>query len=333
MIFFWVVIFILSLVFLVKGADWFVEGAEDLGLSFGISPFIIGVTIVALGTSFPEAAVSLEAAFKGMTEIVASTAVGSAIANIFLIVGISSVVARRLIIQRSLIDLDAPLLATTTFLFLFVMWDRKITFWEGIILLLAFFVYVLYTVFQRGEEKETLELSEVLPARIGRREAKRKKRIKTKEEKKFHTRKFSFLLIVIGLLGLILGAKMNISSLSKISSFLKIPPSFIAITAVAVGTSLPDMVVSVMAAAKKKYEIALGNIFGSNIFLVLAVVGLPALIRPLTIDNVTFFVGLPFLLVATFLFVISGISRRIHIWEGLMYIVLYILFIYKLFTF
>lgn len=143
----------------------------------------------------------------------------------------------------------------------------------------------------------------------------------------------SLILIILGVVGLIVGAEMNISSLKEISDFFKISPSFIAITAVAVGTSLPDMVVSVMAAAKKKYEIALGNIFGSNIFLVLAVVGLPVLFAPLYVDNITFYVGLPFLVVATFLFVISGISRRIHIWEGLMYILLYILFLYKLFTF
>ncbi len=332
MVFFWIVIFILSLAFLVKGADWFVEGAECLGISFGVSPFIIGVTIVAIGTSFPEAAVSLEAALKGITEVAASTAVGSAIANIFLIVGLSSIVARRLIIQRSLIDLDAPLLATTTFLFLFIMWDKKITFWEGIILLLAFSVYVLYTVFQRGEEKDTPESSEVIPARVGRRR-KKVERKREKKEKKILSRKMSFILIILGVLGLVIGAEMNIRSLIKLSTIFRISPSFIAITAVAIGTSLPDMVVSIIASAKRKYEIALGNVFGSNIFLVLAVVGLPALFTPLYVDNITFYVGLPFLVVATFLFIISGISRRIHIWEGLMYLLLYVLFIYKLFTF
>ena len=104
----------------------------------------------------------------------------------------------------------------------------------------------------------------------------------------------------------------------------------IAITAIAVGTSLPELVVSVRAAIKKKYEIALGNIFGSNVFNVLIVAGIPALIKPLAIDSLTFLVGLPFLVIATLLFIISGISRRIHIWEGAMYLLIYILFIVKL---
>jgi cation:H+ antiporter len=104
----------------------------------------------------------------------------------------------------------------------------------------------------------------------------------------------------------------------------------IAILALAVGTSLPELVVSIQAAAKKKYEIALGNVFGSNVFNILLVVGVPALIKPLTVDDLSFKIGLPFLVIATLLFIISGISRRIHIWEGLMYLLLYVLFVLKL---
>ena len=117
MVIFWIIIFILSLALLVKSADWFVESSEKIGLALKISPFIIGVTIVAIGTSFPELASSIAAVFKGATEIVAANALGSNIANILLIVGLSAVVARRLIVRRSLIDLDAPLLGVATFLF------------------------------------------------------------------------------------------------------------------------------------------------------------------------------------------------------------------------
>ncbi len=322
---FWTIIFLISLFLLVKGADWFVESAERIGLALKISPFIIGVTIVALGTSFPELAVSLTATLKGVTEVATSTALGSAIANIFLIVGLSAIVARRLVVKRSLIDLDAPLLAATTVLFVFIMLDKKIVFFEGLLLVLAFIIYILYTVFRR--EEETPEIVEVLPSRVERRKKKAVK--KEKQESPKFTFKILFFLI-LGLIGLIVGAQLNIKALLKLSEIFKITTSFLAITAVAVGTSLPDMVVSVIAAAKKKYEISLGNVFGSNVFLVLAVVGIPALIRTLTVDDLTFFIGLPFLVVATFLFVISGISRRIHIWEGLMYIILYLLFLFRL---
>ena len=317
----------MSLALLVKSADWFVESSEKIGLALKISPFIIGVTIVAIGTSFPELASSIAAVFKGATEIVAANALGSNIANILLIVGLSAVVARRLIVRRSLIDLDAPLLGVATFLFVFVMWDKKIVLGEGILLIFGFLIYLLYTIFQRREEEETPELVEVLPSRIERRKREAKIEPSPKPEKlNFKV----FLFLILGVIGLAIGANYIIESVLKLSELLKISTSLIAITAIAVGTSLPELVVSVQAALKKKYEIALGNIFGSNVFNILIVVGVPALIRPLIVDELTFGIGLPFLIVATLLFVISGISRRIHIWEGAMYLLLYILFIVKL---
>ena len=162
-----------------------------------------------------------------------------------------------------------------------------------------------------------------MPSRAER----RRKEIKEKPSK-LNFRIFLFL--ILGIIGLAIGANYTIESVLKISEFLKISTALIAITAIAVGTSLPELVVSVRAAIKKKYEIALGNIFGSNVFNILIVAGIPALIKPLAIDNLTFLVGLPFLVIATLLFVISGISRRIHIWEGAMYLLIYILFIVKL---
>lgn len=326
---FWVLIFILSLAVLVKSADWFVENSEKIGLAFKIPPFIIGVTIVALGTSFPELISSIAAVLKGATEIVAANAVGSNIVNILLIVGLSAVAARCLIVRRSLIDLDAPLLTTATALFVFIVWDREIVLAEGILLILAFIIYFLYTIFQKRSEEETPEIAEVLPSRIER----RKEEIIKQEQKVDTSTKLTpkvFLFLILGMIGLAVGANYTIESVLKISEIFKISTSLIAITAVAVGTSLPELMVSVKAALKKKYEIALGNVFGSNVFNILLVAGIPALIRPLTVDELTFRIGLPFLVIATLLFIISGISRRIHIWEGAMYILIYILFIAKL---
>ena len=328
----WIIIFIASLALLVKSADWFVESAEKIGLALKISPFIIGVTIVAIGTSFPELASSIAAVLKGASEIVTANVVGSNIANILLIVGLSAVAARTLLVKRSLIDLDAPLLAAITTLFIFIVWDREVVFGEGILLLLGFTIYFLYTIFQRREEIITPELVEVLPGGmeikvLPSRVERRRKEIKEKPSK-LNFRIFLFL--ILGIIGLAIGANYTIESVLKISEFLKISTALIAITAIAVGTSLPELVVSVRAAIKKKYEIALGNIFGSNVFNILIVAGIPALIKPLAIDNLTFLVGLPFLVIATLLFVISGISRRIHIWEGAMYLLIYILFIVKL---
>ncbi len=193
----WSLVFIVSLAFLVKGADWFVESAEKIGLAFKISPFIIGVTIVALGTSFPELVSSLAAVFKEAiivngtiidpTKIVAANVIGSNIANILLIVGLAAVATKSfLAVKRSLIDIDLPLLASITVLFGFILRDGEITRLEGILLLLAFLVYLLYTIFQRGvkpektftgaqvpEELPTGEIFEVLPSRVERRKAKK----------------------------------------------------------------------------------------------------------------------------------------------------------------
>lgn len=320
MLILWIIVFILSLALLVKSADWLVGSSEKIGLALKISPFIIGVTIVAIGTSLPELASSLAAVLKGSTEVAAANAIGSSIANIFLIIGLAALFAKSLIVKRSLIDLDAPLLASTTALFVFAAWDRNISLVEGILLIAAFIVYLLYTLFQRREGKE--ENGKILPSRIERREKVLEKR------EKLNFKVFFFL--ILGAVGLVLGANYTIEAMTKISISFNIPSSLIAITALAVGTSLPELVVSAKAALKKKYEIALGNIFGSNVFNILLVVGIPALVRNLTIDDSTFFIGLPFLVVATILFVISGISKRIHIWEGLMYLLIYVIFVLKL---
>jgi len=325
MLIFWILIFILSLVILVKSADWFVESAEKIGLALKISPFIVGMTIIAIGTSFPELASSIAATLKGATEIVAANTVGSNVANILLIVGLSAVAARALIVRRSLIDLDAPLLGVATSLFIFVMWDKEIVFGEGILLIFGFLIYLLYTIFHRREPEETPEAVEILPSRVERREIEAKI---GKKPEKLNFRVFLFL--ILGMAGLAVGANYTIEAMLKISDILKIATSLVAITALAIGTSLPELVVSIQAASKKKYEIALGNIFGSNVFNILLVAGIPALIRPLVVDELTFRIGLPFLVIATLLFIISGISRRIHIWEGAMYLLLYILFIVKL---
>jgi len=331
---FWIFVFILSLILLIKGADWFVESSEKIALALKISPFIVGVTIVALGTSLPELASSIAATIKGQTEIVGANIVGSNIANVLLIVGLSAIVAQILIVRRSLIDVDLPLLSSTTVLFLFTMADKKIVRGEGVLLLFGFLVYLLYTIFQRKEEILTPELVEilpegttiqVLPSRVERRREEAKK-----GPEKLTLKVFAFL--VVGLLSLIIGSNYIIDSVVEIAKILKIVPALISITAIAVGTSLPELVVSVRAASQKKYEISLGNIFGSNVFNALVVAGIPAVIRPLMVDTLTFSIGLPFLIVTTLLFVISGISRRIHRWEGSMYLLIYLLFLAKLFN-
>ncbi len=321
MLLFWIILFIVSLTVLVKGADWLIEGGEKIGLAFGLSPFIIGVTIVSIGTSFPELVSSLAATFQGATEIVVANATGSNIANILLVVGISSVVGRRLVVTKSLIDLDLPLLAISTVLFLGVIWDKQVTFGEALLMFITYGIYLLYTILHKDideAEKTEIPLSET--------KDKKKKSVRPK----FAIKDFG--LFFLGMICLIFGAKYLIESLVNLSAMLNIATGLIAITAVAIGTSLPELIVSVKAAFHNKSEIALGNILGSNVFNSLVVIGVPGLFRTLTVDNQTFTVGIPVMALATLLFIISGISKKIYIWEGAFYLVLYILFIAKLFN-
>jgi cation:H+ antiporter len=321
----WAVVFIISLVVLVKGADWLLVSAEKIGLAAGLSPFVVGVTIVGLGTSFPELISSFMAVLQNATEIVSANAIGSNISNILLVVGVSAVLGRRLVVTKDLVDLDLPLLVISTVLFLGVVWDKQVTFFESLILLVVYGIYLLYTILHRDEE-EKKTVPEALPSRATRRDKKaRKSHLKTGVTVK------DFVMLILGIVALVFGAKYLIDSVIRLSEILNIATGVIAITAVALGTSLPELLVSAKAALQKKSEIALGNIFGSNVFNILVVVGLPGLFKNILLDQPTFSIGVPALALATLIFVISGISRRIHIWEGLFYLAVYVLFIVKLF--
>ena len=244
-------------------------------------------------------------------------------------VGISAIVGRRLIVTKSLIDLDLPLLAISTVLLLGIVWDRQITLRESILLVAVYGIYLLYTIIHKEEESE--EITEVLPSRPSRRKHLTHPKKEIVKRPKITAK--DFLLLIIGILGLVFGAKYLIDSVVKLSEILAIGAGVISLVAVAFGTSLPELLVSIKAAWQKKSEIALGNIFGSNVFNLLVVIGIPGLFKTLVLDEKTFSLGLPILIVATFLFIISGISRRIHIWEGAMYLAVYIFFIGKLFGF
>lgn len=299
----WIIVFIVSLVILIKGADWLINSAEKIGLALGLSPFVVGIIIVGVGTSLPELISSLFGALKGAADIVNSNAVGSNITNILLIVGISSLLARKLIITKNIIDLDLPILVLSTVIYLLAAYDKVITVLESVILVSSFVVYLLYSMHDKPSEEEV-------------------------KKEKISIKTIGF--FIVGLVFLLVGANYVVDSVINISSIIGIPVSIISITAIAVGTSLPELVVSAKAAINKKYDLSIGNIFGSNAFNVLMVVGIPGLLGNMKIDDVTYSIGLLYLIISTFLFLVSGISRTIHKWEGMMFIVIYVLFLFNL---
>ncbi len=327
-----ILVFILSLFFLVVGADVFLKSAEKIGLALGLSPFVVGVTIVAFGTSFPELFTAMSAAFRGVTEIIPANAIGSNITNILLIVGISAVFGKKLVVTKSLINIDLPLLSIGTVILIGVIFpwgeDREvlITRPESVILLLTYVAYLLYTFFHKEED----DYSEKIPTREERRKHIILKGGKLKEEVRIKATLKDWVFLLIGGVTLAFSANYLVDSVIGLSAYLGIGVGVISILAVALGTSLPELVVSVKAAFRGNPEVALGNVFGSNIFNSFIVIGLPGIFTNIEIDGPTFTIGFPIMIFATLLFVISGISGRIHNWEGIFFLALYVIFIGKI---
>ena len=303
------IVFPLALSGVLISAHYFLRSATSLGLLFGASPFVIGSFIVALGTSFPEFAIALFSIFNGAFDIPVAQVAGSNIANILLIIGIVTLISRRLNIIKKLIDVELPLITSITALFVFIVWDGAVSSVEGFFLFVGFLFYGFY-IFRSKENRENpLDAEENL---------------KTAYNTPKSVFLFIFTSISIGVFSV-----YTVKALEGIAVSLSVPEGIIAVTVLAFGTSLPELVVSIRAAFNKEIELLVGNIVGSNIFNILFVVSIPALIKPLTVDTQTLQIGIPMLIVATVLFVVSGISNRVHIWEGIFFLLLYLLFIAK----
>ena len=245
----------LGFVLLVKGADWFVDGAAGIANKFKIPQLIIGLTIVAMGTSAPEAAVSISAALKGSAEITIGNIVGSNILNILIILGLTAVITP-VAVAKSTIRVDIPFMLGISALLLIQGLDGSITLLDGIVLLVVFAGYLTYLVINARKNPEQLEEEQIKNQSIW----------------------MCLLWTAIGLVAIILGSNFSVDAASNIARILGLSERFIGLTIVALGTSLPELVTSVMAARKGNADIAIGNIVGSNIFNILFVVGLSSVI-------------------------------------------------------
>lgn len=321
MIIFWAVVFLISLAVLVKGSDVLLNSAERIGLALGLSPFIVGVVIIGFGTSLPELASSLAGVLRGAGEIVVANVVGSNIANILLIAGAAAIAGGRLTVSKNLIDLDIPMLAIATTFLIAVSYDARVTIAEAVFLLLAGCVYLFYT-FQHKEEK--LEQGEEVIKEFEREHG-------TRVSEHFPNRiaAHDIILLCVGLAALIVGARFLVDAVIALSGLLNIGVGVISLIAVAAGTSMPELVVSIRAGLRGKADVSLGNIFGSSVFNVLFVVGIPGLFSTLVVDAQTLSIGLPVMVAATILFLISTLSNQIYKYEGAMYVLLYVLFLGK----
>jgi len=316
----WVGVFILSLITLLKSAEWFTDTAEKVGLHFKLSPFIIGVTIVAMGTSLPEIATSIIAVLNGHSEIVIGNVVGSNIANILFVLSITAIIAGPLVINKNIIRVDLPILLGSSVLLYITTLNGHFNYLDGIISIVVLITYLAYnaTSEHKVEKKELRELS--------LKKTKEKKRLK----KDHLALKYPLYLAASGAV-LYLSANYTIESVIKISEFLKIGTELIAISAIAIGTSLPELAVSLAAAKKGKVDIAIGNITGSNIFNALGVMGVSSIFGPLEIPNNFVQITIPILLTITILYIFVTIEKHISKWEGITLLLIYVAFMGKTF--
>ena len=251
---------VVGFVFLVKGADWFVEGAGKVAEKFGIPQLVIGLTIVAMGTSLPEAAVSVSAALKGSADITIGNVVGSNIMNVLVILGLTSVI-RPIAVQKSTVKYEIPFVALiSVFLLALGYSDHVVGRADGVTTWVLFIAYLLY-LFKMAKSGEYVP--EELPD----------------EDKPIPVWKM-VLLIIVGAVMIVLGSDMAVDAASELARIFGMSERLIGLTIVAFGTSLPELVTSVTAAVRGKADIAVGNIVGSNIFNILFVVGTSALITP-----------------------------------------------------
>ncbi len=313
-----ILVFTVALFFLIKSADYLVRYSEELGLSVGVPQFIVGITIISAGTSLPELATSVFSIIKGEPGVVSGNVIGSNIANILLVIGVTTIIAKRVEIKRSIIRLDLPLLVGASSILVLTVIDGKFTFIEALISILGFIIYLIYSL---TAQKKPLEKTE-------------KNLRESHEIKKRPPFKWWYIpAIIISATALYFSANFTIDSVIALGSLLNIDTAIIAVTAIAIGTSLPELIVSITAAKKGNFEMALGNILGSNIFNGFMIMGVSGLITELPVQNAVLTIGVPFLIVATVFLAFSGIERKFYNWEGSLYLILYFLFIGQLFNF
>lgn len=296
---------------LVKGADFFVDGASKIASALRVSPMLIGLTIVAFGTSAPEASVSFIAAFKGISDVAIGNVVGSNIFNTTLVLGVAAIIFP-LTVQSETIRKEIPFALLGGVALLVLITDtllqggeiNVISRTEGIILLL-FFIVFLYYLFEvargtRGQiDKSTAEVKEISWLK-------------------------NSALTLAGLAGIILGGSLIVNNSMEIALSLGMSETLIGLTIVAVGTSLPELVTSVMAARKKQNDIALGNIIGSNIFNIFFILGGSAVLHPLAVDTRIFFDMILIIAVTLLILILSRTSHKIIRMEGVVLVMIYI---------
>lgn len=303
-----ILLLVVGFVLLIKGADWFVDGSSGIATKLGIPQLVIGLTIVAMGTSAPEAAVSISAALKGNADITIGNIVGSNILNILIILGLSSVIVP-IAVAPSTIKIETPFMIVITGVMLLLGLDAEISLLDGVIFLVLFAAYLAYLF----------------------RMAKKDKNKESEGSKNISILK-AIIFAVIGLVMIVLGSNVTVDAATAIAKAVGLSERFIGLTIVALGTSLPELFTSVTAARKGNADIAIGNIVGSNIFNILFVVGLSALIVPVPFAANFIFDSIVAIAASVMLLLCCLWTKSLKRWAGVVMILSYAAYFAVIFT-
>lgn len=310
------IILIVGFLLLVKGADFFVDGSSTIARRLRIPTLIIGLTLVAFGTSAPEAAVSVTSALQGKNDLALSNIIGSNIFNLLVVVGISAMLSP-LKVKKSIIAKEFPFALLSSFVLLILSYDvifqgsskNLLTQADGIMLLVLFGIFMYYLVALAISSRAS---SAALESEM------------ENEQKKLVSVGKSILLTIGGIIGIVLGGKLVVDSASSIAVTLGMSENLIGLTIVAVGTSLPELVTSIVAARKGESDIALGNVIGSNIFNIFFVLGTSAFIHSIAISNTVFFDMIFLLIVSVIAYIFAATQKKINKFEGFFLTIFYI---------
>ena len=316
----WIILIVLGFILLIKGADFLVDGASNIAKKFHIPDIIIGLTIVSIGTSMPELFVSITSAIHGYPDMAIGNIIGSNIANLLLILGVSSII-RAIKFKRETRLIEIPMCLVISLLFVLLCnLGHDVTRLDAGILLVLFAMFIGYTIImaKKGEEFDKEDDDE-------------KVKDKTKKSKSVIK---DIVFLILGAVLLKLGGDLTVNNAVEVAQHFGLSEKIISVTILAIGTSLPELVTSVSAAFKGKSDIAIGNILGSNIFNMLLIIGVSAMIKPI-IYNTAYNLDMIFLIGGTLilsLFPIIPPKNKISRGNGLVYVFIYIGYLISLFV-
>ena len=298
-----VVLLLVGFVFLIKGSDFFVDGASSVASLLKIPTIIVGLTIVAFGTSAPEAAVSITSSWAGSNAMAVGNVIGSNLFNMLMVIGIAALLSN-LLMEKSVLEKDLPFLVGITVLWaVFIVIGWNISPIEGIILLVILLAYIIYLV----------------------RSARKSKDADVVEKPKLSLPK-SIIFILVGIAGIVLGGDLVVNSASDIAIALGMSEALVGLTIVAIGTSLPELVTSITALKKGENQLVIGNVIGSNIFNILFVLGASSAISAIPLDS-SLLIDVLFMVAVTILCYIFGKTQdKYDKKEGIILIALFVVY-------